>query len=149
MNLSIICSGRFWVWFTAVCWIWSSLWPSLREPFSLVFTMVTMLAALKLKESWIYRKIQVLAIFDDLDTILLMIPLQILMIGLRWQMFAIVAIVVTFMQILTSSFAAYAFAKMNFRGRDLLFHVLHRHHRGAVAGLHGAPVHHDAQHRIV
>ena len=34
-----------------------------------------------------------LAIFDDLDTILLMIPLQILMIGLRWQMFAIVAIV--------------------------------------------------------
>ena len=34
---------------------------------------------------------------------------------------AIVAIVVTFMQILTSSFAAYAFAKMNFRGRDLLF----------------------------
>ena len=55
--------------------------------------LFTMLAALKLKESWIYRKIQVLAIFDDLDTILLMIPLQILMIGLRWQMFAIVAIV--------------------------------------------------------
>ena len=52
-----------------------------------------MLAALKLKESWIYRKIQVLAIFDDLDTILLMIPLQILMIGLKWQMFAIVAVV--------------------------------------------------------
>ena len=49
--------------------------------------LFTMLAALKLKESWIYRKIQVLAIFDDLDTILLM------MIGLRWQMFAIVAIV--------------------------------------------------------
>ena len=43
--------------------------------------LFTMLAALKLKESWIYRKIQVLAIFDDLDTILLMIPLQILMIG--------------------------------------------------------------------
>ena len=55
--------------------------------------LFTMLAALKLKESWIYRKIQVLAIFDDLDTILLMIPLQILMIGLRWQMFVIVAIV--------------------------------------------------------
>ena len=34
---------------------------------------------------------------------------------------AIVAIVVTFMQILTSSFAAYAFAKMRFKGRDLLF----------------------------
>ena len=37
--------------------------------------LFTMLAALSLKNSWIYRKIQVLAIFDDLDTILLMIPL--------------------------------------------------------------------------
>lgn len=55
--------------------------------------LFTMLAALHLKKSWIYRKIQVLAIFDDLDTILLMIPLQILMIGLRWQMLAIVAVV--------------------------------------------------------
>ena len=56
--------------------------------------LFTMLAALSLKKSWIYKKIQVLAIFDDLDTILLMIPLQILMIGLKWQMFAIIAIVV-------------------------------------------------------
>ena len=55
--------------------------------------LFTMLAALSLKKSWIYKKIQVLAIFDDLDTILLMIPLQILMIGLRWQMFAIIAVV--------------------------------------------------------
>ena len=55
--------------------------------------LFTMLAALSLKNSWIYRKIQVLAIFDDLDTILLMIPLQILMIGLRWQMFVIVGLV--------------------------------------------------------
>ena len=39
--------------------------------------LFTMLAALRLKRSWMYRKIQVLAIFDDLDTILLMIPLQI------------------------------------------------------------------------
>ena len=55
--------------------------------------LFTMLAALKLKSSWMYRKIQVLAIFDDLDTILLMIPLQILMMGLEWQMFAVVFIV--------------------------------------------------------
>ena len=55
--------------------------------------LFTMLAALHLKSSWMYRKIQVLAIFDDLDTILLMIPLQILMIGLRWQLFVVVVIV--------------------------------------------------------
>lgn len=56
--------------------------------------LFTMLAALGLKASWMYKKIQVLAIFDDLDTILLMIPLQIMMIGMRWQLFAVVLIVV-------------------------------------------------------
>ena len=34
---------------------------------------------------------------------------------------AFIAIVVTFLQTLTSSFAAYAFAKLHFRGRDVLF----------------------------
>lgn len=33
----------------------------------------------------------------------------------------LVSVAVTFMQILTSSFAAYAFAKMRFKGRDFLF----------------------------
>ena len=55
--------------------------------------LFTMLAAIGLKSSWFYRKIQVLAIFDDLDTILLMIPLQVLMIGLHWQL-VIVAVIV-------------------------------------------------------
>ncbi|MDY3893045.1 MAG: sodium:proton antiporter [Candidatus Cryptobacteroides sp.] len=56
--------------------------------------LFTMLAALKLKSSWMYKKIQVLAIFDDLDTILLMIPLQIAMIGMKWQMAAILIVVI-------------------------------------------------------
>ncbi|WP_455586332.1 sodium:proton antiporter [Bacteroides sp.] len=55
--------------------------------------LFTMLAAIGLKSSWIYKKIQVLAIFDDLDTILLMIPLQIMMIGLRWQLIIVILIV--------------------------------------------------------
>lgn len=55
--------------------------------------LFTMLAAIGLKSSWMYKKIQVLAIFDDLNTILLMIPLQIMMIGLRWQLLIIVLIV--------------------------------------------------------
>ena len=53
-----------------------------------------MLAALKLKSSWMYKKIQVLAIFDDLDTILLMIPLQVFMIGMKWQMAVILTVVI-------------------------------------------------------
>lgn len=56
--------------------------------------LFTMLAAIGLQKSWIYQKIQVLAIFDDLDTILLMIPLQVAMIGMQWQMGAILAVVV-------------------------------------------------------
>lgn len=55
--------------------------------------LFTMLAAIGLKSSWMYKKLQVLAIFDDLDTILLMIPLQIMMIGLRWQLIIVVLIV--------------------------------------------------------
>ena len=55
--------------------------------------LFTMMAAIGLKASWMYKKIQVLAIFDDLDTILLMIPLQIMMIGLRWQLIIVVLIV--------------------------------------------------------
>ena len=56
--------------------------------------LFTMLAAIGLQKSWIYKKIQVLAIFDDLDTILLMIPLQVAMIGMQWQMGVILLVVV-------------------------------------------------------
>jgi len=69
--------------------------------------LFTMLAALNLKSSWMYRKIQVLAIFDDLDTILLMIPLQIMMIGMRWQLFAIVGIVAVLLFFGWKKLAAY------------------------------------------
>lgn len=55
--------------------------------------LFTMLAAIGLRRSWIYRKIQVLAIFDDLDTILLMIPLQIMMVGFRVEVIVILAVV--------------------------------------------------------
>lgn len=56
--------------------------------------LFTMLAALRLKSNWMYKKIQVLAIFDDLDTILLMIPLQVFMIGMKWQMAVILTVVI-------------------------------------------------------
>lgn len=56
--------------------------------------LFTMLIVAGLKHTWVYKKIQVLAIFDDLDTILLMIPLQIFMIGMRWQMFVILIVAI-------------------------------------------------------
>ncbi len=51
--------------------------------------LFSMLAAMNLQKSWIYQKAQTLAIFDDLDTIILMVPLQVAMIGeMNWQMVA-------------------------------------------------------------
>ena len=71
--------------------------------------LFTMLAALGLKSSWMYKKIQVLAIFDDLDTILLMIPLQIMMIGLRWQLIVIIIVVFFLLWIGWKQLSKYSF----------------------------------------
>lgn len=86
------------LWNTPEAWKENLLLSRFAAPTS-AGILFTMLAALHLKRSWIYKKIQVLAIFDDLDTILLMIPLQILMIGLKWQMFAIVGVVAVLLAI--------------------------------------------------
>lgn len=56
--------------------------------------LFSMLAAAGLSATWVFRKARVLAIFDDLDTVLLMIPLKMLIVGLRWQMAVIVVIMV-------------------------------------------------------
>jgi Kef-type K+ transport system membrane component KefB len=48
--------------------------------------LFSMLAAAGLSATWVFRKARVLAIFDDLDTVLLMIPLKMAMVGVRWQL---------------------------------------------------------------
>jgi len=53
-----------------------------------------MLAAAGLAATWVFKKARILAIFDDLDTILLMIPLKIMMVGFKWQLMAIVVLIV-------------------------------------------------------
>lgn len=54
--------------------------------------LFSMLAAAGLSATWVFRKARVLAIFDDLDTVLLMIPLKAMMVGLRWQLAVVVVI---------------------------------------------------------
>jgi len=56
--------------------------------------LFSMLAAAGLGTTWLYRKARILAIFDDLDTVLLMIPLKMLMIGLAWQLGIVVVVMV-------------------------------------------------------
>ncbi len=54
--------------------------------------LFAMLAAAGLSSTWMFKKTRVLVIFDDLDTVLLMIPLKILMVGLAWQLGIIVVV---------------------------------------------------------
>lgn len=48
--------------------------------------LFSMLAAAGLGATWLFKKARILAIFDDLDTVLLMIPLKMLMVGIAWQL---------------------------------------------------------------
>jgi Kef-type K+ transport system membrane component KefB len=56
--------------------------------------LFSMFAAAGLSATWYFHKIRILAIFDDLDTVLLMIPLKMLIVGLRWQLGVIIIIMV-------------------------------------------------------
>merc|ERR1719333_941914 len=52
-----------------------------------------MLEAAGLKETWLFKKARILAIFDDLDTILFMVPLKAILMGIKWELFLILVIV--------------------------------------------------------
>lgn len=61
--------------------------------------LFSMLAAAGLGATWLFRKARILAIFDDLDTVLLMIPLKILMVGMAWQLGLIVVLMGTLLTV--------------------------------------------------
>lgn len=56
--------------------------------------LFSMLAAAGLGATWLFRKARILAIFDDLDTVLLMIPLKMMIVGARWQLGVIVLLMI-------------------------------------------------------
>ncbi|HYO58396.1 sodium:proton antiporter [Archangium sp.] len=55
--------------------------------------LFSMLAAAGLGATWVFHKARILAIFDDLDTILLMVPLTVLLVGFRWQLAGVIALI--------------------------------------------------------
>ncbi|MDX1383233.1 MAG: sodium:proton antiporter [Thermoanaerobaculia bacterium] len=61
--------------------------------------LFAMLAAAGLSATWVFRKTRILAIFDDLDTVLLMIPLKMLMVGVAWQLGGVVLVMVALLWI--------------------------------------------------
>ena len=95
--------------------------------------LFTMLAAAGLKSSWVYKKVQVLAIFDDLDTILLMIPLQIMMVGLRWQLGVIILIVMVLLVIGWRKMGSYDAAGLE--GNSFLCRPYLRDYAGGLFGV--------------
>jgi len=48
--------------------------------------LFTMLEASGMKETWLFKKARILAIFDDLETLLLMVPLKAMFVGLKWEL---------------------------------------------------------------
>lgn len=48
--------------------------------------LFSMLAAAGLHNSWVFQKARILAIFDDLDCILLLIPLKVALVGFKWEL---------------------------------------------------------------
>lgn len=59
--------------------------------------LFSMLAAAGLGATWLFRKARILAIFDDLDTVLLMVPLKMLMVGISWQLGIAVVVMAVFL----------------------------------------------------
>lgn len=78
-------------WTSSAAWKESLLAGRFAAPTS-AGVLFAMLAAAGLSATWLFQKARVLAIFDDLDTVLLMIPLKILMVGLAWQLGVVVVI---------------------------------------------------------
>ncbi len=56
--------------------------------------LFSMLFAAGLGTSWLFHKVRVLAIFDDLGTVLLLIPLKIALLGFKFELLIVVAIMV-------------------------------------------------------
>jgi len=54
--------------------------------------LFSMLEGAGLRDTWVFSKARILAIFDDLDTIILMIPLKIVMIGFKWELLVVIGI---------------------------------------------------------
>lgn len=61
--------------------------------------LFAMLAAAGLAATWVFRKARILAIFDDIDTVMLMIPLKMLLVGLAWQLGVVVLVMAGLMWI--------------------------------------------------
>jgi Kef-type K+ transport system membrane component KefB len=77
------------MWFNWPLWQESLLGARFAAPTS-AGILFSMLAAAGLASTWVFKKARILAIFDDIDTVLLLIPLQMLIIGIKLELLFVV-----------------------------------------------------------
>ena len=92
----IMLSAEFWSDFSA--WKETLLAGRFAAPTS-AGVLFSMLVAAGLGMTWLFKKARILAIFDDLDTVLLMIPLKMLMVGIAWQLGLAVVVMAAFLMV--------------------------------------------------
>lgn len=91
-----ICAALYFFWFFGLGLKEALLVGRFASPTS-AGILFTMLAAAGLAGTWLFKKARVLAIFDDLDTVLLMIPLKMMLIGFEPGLFILVVVVLLFL----------------------------------------------------
>ena len=89
-------------WLTAAAYFWCFFHIGIAESLLIgrfaaptsAGILFTMLAAAGLAATWTYKKARVLAIFDDLDTVLLMIPLKMMLLGFTLKLLGLGVVVI-------------------------------------------------------
>lgn len=56
--------------------------------------LFAMMAAAGLEETWVFKKARILAIFDGLVTIILLIPIKMMIVGFKWEAVGLLSIIV-------------------------------------------------------
>jgi len=101
-------------------WISSLLTARFASPTS-AGVLFSMLTAAGLASTWMFKKTRILAIFDDLDTVILMIPLQMLVIGFKFQL--LIVMIIMFVQIWLS-WRYFNRLHLSIRWKNVLFYAI-------------------------
>lgn len=80
------------LWWSRDLWWEAVLLGRFAAPTS-VSLLFSMLAAAGLSGTWLYKKARILAIFDDLDTLLLFIPLQIMLVSMNIKLVILILVI--------------------------------------------------------
>lgn len=89
----LFCAGYF-IWILHInSWAEALLLARFSSPTS-AGILFSMLAAAGLSATWVFRKARVLAVFDDIDAILVIILLKMFLHGMKWQLGIVIVLII-------------------------------------------------------